>query len=119
MTEFLKCDIIHVGDLLMKTMCIGDKFKIQCYKHNKKIHRETHPNEKVQRNYITFTFNDISKLYDVNISMCISIVGKDENSNMFIPMAVLRFDKVIEHYLIRYINLCSKLNQNYGGTRTG
>lgn len=24
----------------MKTMCIGDKFKIQCYKHNKKIHRE-------------------------------------------------------------------------------
>ena len=24
----------------MKTMCIGDKYKIQCYKHNKKIHRE-------------------------------------------------------------------------------
>ena len=24
----------------MKTMCIGDKFKIQCYKHDKKIHRE-------------------------------------------------------------------------------
>ena len=24
----------------MKTMCIGDKLKIQCYKHNKKIHRE-------------------------------------------------------------------------------
>ena len=81
--------------------------------YNKRIHRETHPNEKVQRNYITFTFNDISKLYDVNISMCISIVGKNEDSNMFIPMAVLRFDKVIEHYLIRYINLCSKLNQNY------
>lgn len=31
---------MHVGDLLMKTMCIGDKLKIQCYKHNKKIHRE-------------------------------------------------------------------------------
>ncbi len=24
----------------MKTMCIGDNLKIQCYKHNKKIHRE-------------------------------------------------------------------------------
>ena len=24
----------------MKMMCIGDKLKIQCYKHNKKIHRE-------------------------------------------------------------------------------
>lgn len=24
----------------MRTMCIGDKFKIQCYKHDKKIHRE-------------------------------------------------------------------------------
>jgi len=24
----------------MKTMCIGDKFEIQCYKHNKKVHRE-------------------------------------------------------------------------------
>jgi len=24
----------------MKTMCIGDEFKIQCYKHDKKIHRE-------------------------------------------------------------------------------
>ncbi len=23
----------------MKTMCIGDKLEIQCYKHNKKIHR--------------------------------------------------------------------------------
>ena len=23
----------------MKTMCIGDKLQIQCYKHNKKIHR--------------------------------------------------------------------------------
>ena len=23
----------------LKNMCIGDKLEIQCYKHNKKIHR--------------------------------------------------------------------------------
>ena len=32
-------DIIVLGEKRMKNMCIGDKFEIQCYKHNKKVHR--------------------------------------------------------------------------------
>lgn len=27
------------GDILMKQICVGDKYQIQCYKHNGKIHR--------------------------------------------------------------------------------
>ena len=34
-----KSDIIKLEGVNMKKRCIGDKFQIQCYKHNKKIHR--------------------------------------------------------------------------------
>lgn len=36
----LICDIIMEGGLIMKRLNIGDRLKIQCYKHDEKIHRE-------------------------------------------------------------------------------
>ncbi len=80
--------------------------------YNEELHKKAHPKEKINRNYITFTFNDIYRQYDVDISMCISIVG-DEKNEIFVPMSVLRFDKIIEYYLIRYISFCEKINSNY------
>ncbi len=107
----LKTDPIGSSDSIIGCSKLFDIPIIK--KYNKKIHRKTHPDETINRNYVTFTFNEISKLYGVNISMCISIVGKTLNDDIFIPMMVLRFDKIIEFYLIRYITLCEKINHNY------
>lgn len=101
---------------------LGTKSIIACSKsfdmpvikdYNKMLHKEAHPSESIQRNYITFTFNNISKIFDVNISMCISITGRGNYNGIFIPMAVLRFDRIIERYLIDYISSCEKANPNY------
>lgn len=82
---------------------------------NNNLHRSAHPNETIKRNYITFAFNEISKKYDVNVSLCISIVGKNKAnfSDHFLPMSILRFDKIIENYLIQYIEACSRINKKY------
>ena len=52
---------------------------------NLELHRMAHPNEKIKRDYITFTFNEISMLYNVDLSMCISVLEKEKNiyKNMF------------------------------------
>lgn len=82
---------------------------------NNSLHKIAHPNETINRNYITFAFNEISKRYDINISLCISIVGKNKANYLddFLPMSILRFDKIIENYLIQYIEACSKINKRY------
>lgn len=82
---------------------------------NSSIHKKAHPYERTNRDYITFTFNEISKRYDVNMSMCISVIGKhkDKCADTFIPMVVFRFDRIIENYLIQYIDACMRLNRRY------
>ena len=82
---------------------------------NLELHRMAHPNEKIKRDYITFTFNEISMLYNVDLSMCISVLKKEKNiyKNMFYPMAIFRFDKVIEKMLIQYLEACKQSNLNY------
>ncbi len=84
-------------------------------RYNLKLHRQAHPNETVNRDYITFTFDEISKLYNVNVSMCISAIGSKAKKckDMFIPMAIFRFEKNIETFIIQYFKSCSKLNTKY------
>ena len=43
----------------MKQMCIGDKFKIQCYKHNGKVHRY----------WDEATIIDMNKEFDIELIM--------------------------------------------------
>lgn len=83
--------------------------------YNKKLHNATHPNEKISRDYITFTFNKISRLYNVDISMCISIVGKNSSKQKetLIPLTVLEFDQLIENFLIQYISSCIEIDPKY------
>lgn len=86
---------------------------IQSY--NNKLHKSTHPNETIKRNYITFTFKTISQYFNVDISMCISAVenSRSKCKNIFTSMALLRFDKVVEDYIIKYIDSCKKLHPDY------
>lgn len=82
---------------------------------NSEYHKKSHPDEKIERNYVTFTFNEISNLYNIDLSMCISVIGKGSHKckDMFIPMSIFRFDKVIEKSIIRYIDSCTKANSKY------
>lgn len=83
--------------------------------YNKKLHTSTHPGENVDRDYITFTFGTISRYFNVDISMCISAIGKSKAlcKNVFPAMAVSRFDRVVEDYVIKYIDSCKKLHPDY------
>lgn len=84
--------------------------------YNNKFHKLTHTDERVNRNYITFTFDRISQYFNVDISMCISAIGRSSMNkckNIFMVMAINRFDKVVENYIIRYIDGCKKLYPEY------
>ncbi len=82
---------------------------------NQTLHQRSHPNEKVERNYITFAFNDISDKLNIDLSMCISVVGSSSTKakNIFTVMSIVRFDLLIEKYLLQYINQCSKTDTKY------
>ena len=67
----------------MKTMCIGDKFKIQCYKHDKKIHREWSEAVllDIKKEYMVFG-NNATKI-DGTRKICYYMENpKKENNNM-------------------------------------
>ena len=83
--------------------------------YNRSIHKKSHPNEKIRRNYITFAFNNLSKLYNINLSMCISLVGANalQKNGILTAMSIVRFDLLIEKYLLQYISYCSKIDSNY------
>lgn len=81
--------------------------------YNIKLHERTHPLEKIKRDYITFSFNRISSQYQVDLSMCISIIGKNNNREMLIPLALLQINKHIENFLLQYFADCSKINPHY------
>lgn len=80
---------------------------------NNSLHKNSHPSEKIKRNYITFAFNNISKLFDIDLSMCISIIGTNASNEIFVAMSVMRFDLLIERYLIQYFERCKKIDTNY------
>lgn len=77
------------------------------------LHKKSHPDEKIRRNYITFAFNGISKLFGVDLSMCVSVVGANISNEMFVAMSIMRFDLLIEKYLIQYIEHCKKIDAKY------
>lgn len=82
---------------------------------NRTLHEKTHPNEHISRDYITCTFNKISKLYDIDISMCISIIGRTTKKfkEALVPLSILEIDKLIEKFLLNYISSCMQLNPKY------
>ena len=82
---------------------------------NQSLHKKAHPNETVKRDYITFTFNEISQRYNVNISMCISCVGNNQKdfTDTFVMMSITRFDQLIEKFIIRYVESCRHLSPKY------
>ncbi len=83
--------------------------------YNRTIHLKSHPNEKISRNYITFAFGDMFNIHNINLSMCISVVGmtSPETNNLFTAMSITRFDLLIEKYLLQYISYCSKIDNKY------
>lgn len=83
---------------------------------NKILHKKTHPDEVIGRDYITFAFLELSSLYDIDLSMCISIVGAKipkVKSAKLIAMSILRFDHLVEKYIMQYIGYCEKIDHNY------
>lgn len=100
----------------------AEKGMIECSKRNNmpvvkslnaSLHKETHPNERIKRDYITFAFNSISKNYNVDLSMCISIVGLNPSNEILIAMSIMRFDLLIEKYIIQYIEYCKNTDARY------
>ena len=81
--------------------------------YNTKLHDRTHPAEKIKRDYITFAFNRISTQYQVDLSMCISIIGKNNNRELLIPLALLQINKHIENFMLQYFADCSRINPHY------
>ncbi len=83
--------------------------------YNEDLHKKAHANEQIKRDYITFTFDSISKLYDMDISMCISIINKSKNKSreLLVPLLVLRIDRFIENFLIQYISSSMQLNPKW------
>lgn len=80
---------------------------------NTQLHNQTHPNENIQRDYITFTFKNLMKL-GYYISLCISIRGrKNKNQkNMFYAIVFQRLDKIIGSYIEKYIHNCKNIDPN-------
>ena len=83
--------------------------------YNNALHNKTHPEEVLLRDYVTFTFPTISQIYDIDLSMCISIVGKPSSisKNLLAPLSVLRLDKFIESSILRYVAGCKQLDSKY------
>lgn len=67
----------------MKQMCIGDKFKIQCYKHNGKVHRY----------WDEATIIDINKEYIVCANNKILVIESDGSTRKTREPAVMYFFK--------------------------
>lgn len=78
-------------------------------------HRKTHPKEKIDRNYITFVFEELSNKYNINLSMCMSIVNSSraDVEERLLTMSIMRFDFQIEKYLLQYIAWCIKIDNKY------
>lgn len=89
---------------------------------NTQLHNQTHPNEKIQRDYITFTFKNLMRI-GYYISLCISIRGRKnkDQKNMFYAIVFQRLDRIIGAYIEKYINNCRKIDSrlsflDIGGT---
>lgn len=89
---------------------------------NVQLHNQTHPNERIQRDYITFTFKNLMKI-GFYITLCISIRGrKNKNQkNMFYAIVFQRLDRILGAYIEKYINNCRIIDSNFsfldiGGT---
>lgn len=82
---------------------------------NQNLHKKSHPKEKIDRNYITFAFKTIFDNYNVNFSMCISVVDSEHSmtNNIFTAMSITRFDEMVEKYLLQYVNQCAKIDNRY------
>lgn len=89
---------------------------------NLKLHKITHPDEKITRDYITFTFKNLIDKYSLYLSMCISIVGNKKvlQKYLILTMSILRLDNIIGSYIDLYIDSCRKIDsrlnyENIGG----
>lgn len=108
---------------LLKDPIIAEGGMIECSKtynmpiiknFNTKLHKNSHPYEKIVRNYITFTFNNIRERFGVDLSMCISEIGESSKTNeMFTVMSIMRLDLLIEKYIIQYIEHCLSCDPMY------
>lgn len=85
---------------------------------NLKLHKITHPNERITRDYITFTFKNLIDKYSLYLSMCISIVGNKKafQKYLLLTMSILRLDNIIGSYIDLYIDSCRKIDSrlDYG-----
>lgn len=89
---------------------------------NLKLHKITHPDERITRDYITFTFKNLIDKYSLYLSMCVSIVGNKKAFQKYslLTMSVLRLDNIIGSYIDLYIDSCRKIDsrldyENIGG----
>ena len=84
--------------------------------YNKQLHDFSHPKEtRNNRDYITFTFNEMSKLYNIDLSMCISVTKEtvSKRKEILIPLSVLQIDKVVEKIIIKYVDSCLQIYNKY------
>lgn len=78
---------------------------------NTSLHKASHPEEKIKRNYVTFVFEKLAEKYNINMSMCISAIGDSAITNgLFTAMSVMRFDYLLEEYLLQYIYYSKKFD---------
>ena len=88
---------------------------------NTRLHRISHPDESINRDYITFTFKNLVDKYSLYLSMCISIVGRKQprQQNMLLSMSVLRLDYIIGSYIDLYLDSCKRIDERLNFERIG
>ena len=88
---------------------------------NQRIHRASHPNESITRDYITFTFKNLIDKYSIYLSMCISIVGRKKPTQkyMLLTMSILRLDYIIGCYIDLYVDSCKKIDNRLNYEKIG
>ena len=92
------------------------KHKMPVIKSNNiALHTASHPSEKIRRDYITFAFSGFSDIYNVDLSMCISVIGPSSarTKMLFTAMSICRLDILLEKYLLQYINYCKRIDGRY------
>lgn len=100
------------------------KGMIECSKTTKKpiiknnnidLHLYSHPAETVKRNYLTSFFEVLNEKYDIDFSMCISIMenADEKYKDILTVMSIMRFDKIIDKYFNQYLNTCKQIDANY------
>ena len=82
---------------------------------NQSLHKASHPNESIRRDYITMAFNDVSKKYQTDVSMCISIIDMTytQTQKVLLPLIFIQLHSIVEELIISYFDQCHKVHASY------